>query len=141
MGKLILTREVLASIPAMVRDEGLSRDEIAERLGVTVGTLQVRCSIYGISLRRKERRRRCVVDQSPPLAADQSPPIAADQSPPPCAGLSLPVETPLTLSPQALAILRRHALAKGCSEAKLASELLELIARDDLVEAVLDEAA
>ena len=32
--------------------EGISRDEIANRLGVTVGSLQVTCSRFGISLRR-----------------------------------------------------------------------------------------
>jgi hypothetical protein len=32
--------------------EGISRDEIANRLGVTVGSLQVTCSRLGVSLRR-----------------------------------------------------------------------------------------
>jgi hypothetical protein len=32
--------------------EGISRDEIANRLGATVGSLQVTCSRLGISLRR-----------------------------------------------------------------------------------------
>ena len=32
--------------------EGISRDEIANRLGVTIGSLQVTCSRLGISLRR-----------------------------------------------------------------------------------------
>ena len=32
--------------------EGISRDEIANRLGVTVGSLQVTCSRLGISLRQ-----------------------------------------------------------------------------------------
>src|SRR5262244_2077459 len=32
--------------------EGISRDEIATRLGVTVGSLQVTCSRLGVSLRR-----------------------------------------------------------------------------------------
>ena len=32
--------------------EGISRDEIANRLGMTVGSLQVTCSRLGISLRR-----------------------------------------------------------------------------------------
>jgi hypothetical protein len=33
--------------------QGVSRDEIANRLGVTVGSLQVTCSRRGISLRRR----------------------------------------------------------------------------------------
>jgi len=32
--------------------EGISRDEIANRVGVTVGSLQVTCSRLGISLQR-----------------------------------------------------------------------------------------
>jgi hypothetical protein len=40
--------------------EGLSRDEIARRLGVTLGSLQVTCSRLGISLRRPDSGRRLV---------------------------------------------------------------------------------
>jgi hypothetical protein len=37
--------------------QGISRDEIANRLGVTVGSLQVTCSRLGISLRRSNGSR------------------------------------------------------------------------------------
>ena len=37
--------------------QGISRDEIANRLGVTVGSLQVTCSRLGISLRRTNSSR------------------------------------------------------------------------------------
>ena len=37
--------------------EGISRDEIANRLGMTVGSLQVTCSRLGISLRRTNSSR------------------------------------------------------------------------------------
>jgi hypothetical protein len=37
--------------------QGVSRDEIANRLGVTVGSLQVTCSRLGISLRRSNGSR------------------------------------------------------------------------------------
>jgi hypothetical protein len=50
----ILTREVLAGIPALV-EQGLRKDDIAERLGCKVSTLQVQCSIAGISLRGPRR--------------------------------------------------------------------------------------
>ena len=46
----------------------------------------------------------------------------------------------LTLSQEAMAGLRARAAAIGCSEAQLASDLLEVIARDDLYDAVLDSA-
>jgi hypothetical protein len=42
--------------------EGISRDEIANRLGVTVGSLQVTCSRLGISLRRRSGSWRSMVD-------------------------------------------------------------------------------
>jgi hypothetical protein len=45
------TPQVIKNIKDFVA-EGISRDEIANRLGVTVGSLQVTCSRLGISLRR-----------------------------------------------------------------------------------------
>ena len=51
----ILTREVLAGIPALV-EQGLRKADIAERLGCKESTLAVRCSIAGISLRGRKLR-------------------------------------------------------------------------------------
>ena len=45
------TPEVIESIKKLVA-QGIDRHEIANRLGVTVGSLQVTCSRLGISLRR-----------------------------------------------------------------------------------------
>ena len=45
------TPEVIESIKKLVA-QGITRHEIANRLGVTVGSLQVTCSRLGISLRR-----------------------------------------------------------------------------------------
>jgi hypothetical protein len=42
--------------------EGICRDEIANRLGVTVGSLQVTCSRLGISLRRRSGCSRSMAD-------------------------------------------------------------------------------
>ena len=50
----ILTREVLAGVPALV-EQGLRKGDIAERLGCKESTLVVRCSIAGISLRGPKR--------------------------------------------------------------------------------------
>ena len=47
---------------------------------------------------------------------------------------------PHCISRVAMSRLRQHAEAIGVSEAQLASELLEVIARDDLYDAVLDRA-
>src|SRR6516165_12076426 len=54
--------------------EGISRDEIANRLGVTVGSLQVTCSRLGISLSRRCARARAegsIAAGSPRRAFDQ----------------------------------------------------------------------
>ena len=106
--KAILTRNVLAGIPALV-EQGLRRAEIAKRLGCKESTLQVRCCNEGISLRGRKR-------------------------------MELSPGNPLTLSHEALAGLRACAASIGCSETQLASDLLEVIARDNLYDAVLDSA-
>jgi hypothetical protein len=98
----------MAGIPALV-EQGLRKDDIADRLGCKSSTLQVQCSIAGISLRGPKR-------------------------------FHLRVGHPLTLSREALASLSARAAAVGRSEAQLACELLETIARDNLYDAVLDSA-
>jgi hypothetical protein len=50
------TAEVLASIPHWI-EEGLTREQIASRIGTTLGGLQVTCSKKGISLWGKGRSR------------------------------------------------------------------------------------
>jgi hypothetical protein len=54
--------------------------------------------------------------------------------------LKLRDDVPLTLSPGTLASLGMRAARDGRSEAQLASDLLETIARDSLYDAVLDSA-
>ena len=49
--RIKFTPQVIEKIKEFVA-EGIRRDEIANRLGVTVGSLQVTCSRLGISLRR-----------------------------------------------------------------------------------------
>ena len=110
----ILTRDVMAGIPTLV-EQGLRKHEIAERLGCKESTLQVRCSIAGISLRtgislRGQKR------------------------------MELRAGVPLTLSRETIASLSVRAAAAGCSEAQLACDLLNTIARDSLYDAVLDTA-
>lgn len=50
IAKCVFTREVFDAIPAWV-EMGARPEDIAAALGVTVGTLQVRCSQVRISLR------------------------------------------------------------------------------------------
>src|SRR5262245_28895657 len=49
------TPQTIQNIKEMVA-QGLSREEIAQRLDVTVGSLQVTCSTLGVSLRRSRIR-------------------------------------------------------------------------------------
>jgi hypothetical protein len=55
--KTKFTTEVMAKIEAWVA-EGLTRLQIADRLGTTLGSLQVSCSRKGVSLWAKNRARR-----------------------------------------------------------------------------------
>jgi hypothetical protein len=103
----ILTRSVLATIPAMVA-RGMSREQIAAELGCKLPTLQVRCSQSRISLRRDRPAN---------------------------------MYTTIRLDREVLTMLHDRAAAKGESETSLARRLLQTIARDNLFDAVLDEAA
>jgi hypothetical protein len=89
-------------IPALV-EAGLSDEEIANRMGWTVGTLRVRCSQLKISLRRKIIATRQVV-----------------------------------VPPHIFIQLQHRAAMMGISASDLVAELLEMIARDCLYDAVLD---
>jgi hypothetical protein len=108
--RTILTEEVLATIPPMTR-QGMSVSEIAEKLGVKVPTLKVRCSQARISLRRPH----------------QVKPIR-----------QLMLDSVLQLSRETVLKLREWAEPHDITEAQLATLLLEVIARDNLIEAILD---
>ena len=86
---IILTRDVMAGIPALV-EQGLRRRDIAERLGCKESTLQVRCCNAGISLRGQH------------LRGQQR--------------LTLRDGKPLTLSRETIASLSMRAAAAGCSK-------------------------
>ena len=123
----ILTKDVMAGIPVLVQ-QGLTAEAIAARLGCTVGTLKVRCSQAQISLRVPKEVK--VV----PLVSDPKPPQSKR-----CFAFALP--STLQLSRVAMSRLRQRAEAIGVNEAQLASVLLEVIAQDDLYDAVLDNKA
>lgn len=110
MGRRILTKAVLATIPEMVAQGNMRADDIAEKLGCNIGTLKVRCSQAKISLRPPGSRR----------------------------GRPRTDERTIRVSEAALALLQRRAALTGKSETTLARELLETIARDNLYDAVLD---
>ncbi len=102
-----------------LRDEGRSPAEIAETLGCALGTLRVRCSQLGISLRQNRHGKRNVIQDIVRQKLDTS--------------------LTITLPPDAIERLRCRALSIGWTESQLASELLKVIAQDDLFNAILDE--
>src|SRR6185503_11891598 len=107
--KSVLTKAVLATIPELVAS-GLSRTEIAERLGCKLSTLKVRCSQERIRLPRRPRVRK------------------------------LPAKTKrIAISTDAVAQFDSTADAYGMTANAFVSRLLELIVRDNLIDAILDE--
>ena len=119
----------MANIPVLVQ-QGLNTEAIAARLGCKVGTLKVRCSQAQISLRVPKEVK--VV----PLVPVAKPPKPPKQKR--CFAFAVP--TTLQLSKVAMSRLRQRAEAIGVDEAELVTKLLEVIAQDDLFNAVLDTA-
>ena len=128
----ILTKDVMAGIPVLVQ-QGLNAEAIAARLGCTVGTLKVRCSQAQISLRLPKEVK---VVPLVPLVPASAPPKPTQSKR--CFAFAVP--TTLQLSRVAMSRLRQRAEATGMTEAALVTKLLEMIAQDDLFDAVLDTA-
>jgi hypothetical protein len=116
----------MAGIPVLVQ-QGLNAEAIAARLGCTVGTLRVRCSQAQISLRVPKK-----VNVVPLVPASPAKPPQSRQ----CIAFAVP--TTLQLSRVAMSRLRQRAEATGMTEAELVTTLIEVIAQDDLYDAVLD---
>ena len=148
----IFTQAALASITSLV-DQGRSAVEIASELGCTLGTLRVRCSQHGISLRRRATSSReeatTAIDLVPsaegnPVArrksidrvymVEQSEAVVGESSAE--ARIELQVLLPQIITEQ----LRQRGALRGLSGSTLASKLLVTIARDDLYDALLDDA-
>jgi hypothetical protein len=121
-----LTKHLMAGIPVLVQ-QGLNAEAIAARLGCTVGTLRVRCSQAQISLRVPKK-----VNVVPLVPASPAKPQQSKQ----CIAFAVP--TTLQLSRVAMSRLRQRAEATGMTEAELVTTLIEVIAQDDLYDAVLD---
>ena len=128
----ILTKDVMAGIPVLVQ-QGLNAEAIAARLGCTAGTLKVRCSQAQISLRVPKEVK--VVPLVPLVPASHAAQAAKAKR---CFAFAVP--TTLQLSKVAMSRLRQRAEATGMTEADLVTTLIEVIAQDDLYDAVLDTA-
>ena len=126
----IFTKDLMAGIPVLVQ-QGLNAEAIAARLGCTVGTLKVRCSQARSACAYPKRSRWCrgATGASAPKPPKQK------------RSYAFAVPTTLQLSRVAMSRLRQRAEAIGVNEAQLASDLLEVIAQDDLYDAVLDNKA
>ena len=114
----LFTDSVLAQIARWAK-RGVRPVEIAEKVGCTVGTLRVRCSHHGISLRQPSRSRR----------SRRNGPIQD----------ATPTDITVTLPDETRVGLRERAGLLGVPEAELVSVLIETIDGDDLYSAVLDD--
>ena len=125
------TDEAISQIRGWAKDD-VSVDEIVRRIGCTLGTLRVRCSQLGIRLRRRTpANEKSKVPSRPkgrPAFGHMRRRAAPEYE-------QITVVLPLVTFEQ----LRARASLKGTTTAVLAATLLEIIARDDLYEAVLDE--
>ena len=142
----ILTQAALARVASLV-DNGRSAAEIASEIGCTLGTLRVRCSQHGISLRRATGRREAATTTinlgalaDANAAAQRKSVDRVNTSRTVVSESSVEVRAELkVLLPQITTEqLRQRGALRGISGSTLASELLVTIARDGLYDAVLD---
>ena len=130
----ILTKDVMAGIPVLVQ-QGWTAEAIAARIGCTVGTLRVRCSMLASACAYPKRSRWCRWCRWCQLSEAPHSRTAKAK-----AVIAFAVPTTLQLSKVAMSRLRQRAEAIGMTEAELVTNLLEVIAQDDLYDAVLDTA-
>ena len=128
--------------------EGISREEIAKSLQVTVGSLQVTCSRLGISLRRRDARgpgtprtvRRPYLPSHPPIAGQRHTgtgfQIALTLE---CNGTRRTTELPLTRS--AIVQLKLEAEMRNLSMGQLLAEVATMAIKKGMIEAILHEPA
>ena len=116
--------------------EGISRDEIANRLGVTVGSLQVTCSRLGISLRR------IVLSNGPRHTADvRGKPAARATS---FVNFAITMRhkgkekvTDLLLPSPAIEVLAVEAISRDLNIAELIGQVLVAAINKDMIQKVL----
>ena len=124
--RIKFTPQVIEQIKGFVA-VGISRDEIANRVGATVGSLQVTCSRLGISLRR-------IVSQPAARAA----PLAKFAIMMRYRGKERPTEIPLP-SP-AIEVLALEAVSRDLDIARLIGQILVgAISKDTMQEILRDK--
>jgi hypothetical protein len=141
----VVTPAVLARVKVLI-EEGLSAAEIANQVGCTVGTLRVRCSQNGISLRRRKSfidtnsaATSCPVGRRLAKAERNRNNSARPQHLQNAAYASgVGVELRILLSELTAQRLQQRAALNGITGPMLAARLLTMIDRDGLYDAVLD---
>ncbi len=104
---------VLSQISNLVA-QGLSAAEIAQKIGCSLGTLRVKCSQHGISLRR--------------YCDDAG--MTSERKP--------HARIVIQLSPSAAFRLQQKAQIQGTTGSRLAAAVLEAVVQDNLYDAVID---
>ena len=118
--KMKLTTSAIPVIQSWI-EQGLSAEQIAENIGCTVGSLRVRCSHLGISLRRRGLANGAHCMNASVRQSSRSLPML----------VSVPETT--------AHLLQCQAALKGTTESKLVASLLDKITQDNLYDAILDE--
>jgi len=106
----IFSSEVLSQIAKFV-EQGCSAAEIAEKLGCKLGSLRVKCSQHGISLRRWQTNSRDKNSHATIM---------------------------IHLRTSTASLLKRTAQRQGTTGPRLAAALLEAVVQDNLYDAVID---
>jgi len=123
--------------------EGISRDEIANRLGVTVGSLQVTCSRLGISLRQTNGSRRHTADvRGSPTPTSVGVAHAARVTP--LANFAITMRyrgkelaTEIPLPPPAIEVLALEAISRDLDVAELVGQILVAAINKDMIYKIL----
>ena len=126
--------------------EGISREEIAKSLHVTVGSLQVTCSRLGISLRRRDASGPGGPRTVRPPYLPSHPPIAGRRHSGAgfqitltleCNGTRRTTELPLTTS--AIGHLKLEAEIRNLSMGQLLAEIAGMAIKKGMIEVILHE--
>jgi hypothetical protein len=137
------TPQVIENIKDFVA-EGISRDEIANRLGVTVGSLQVTCSRLGISLRRillpngsGRRVRIAHVEEQKEVSEPEAcgAPVVKFAITMRCHGIEQTSDIPLSLA--AIGVLALEATSRDLGIAELIGQTLVAAINKDMIHKML----
>jgi hypothetical protein len=137
------TPQVIENIKEFVA-QGISRDEIANRLGVTVGSLQVTCSRLGISLRRTNGSRHTANLRGRTIPAPRSVGIAHVREQKDLAKFAITMRrrgkeqtTDIPLPSAAMEVLALEAISRDLDIAELIGQFLVAAINKDMIQKIL----